>query len=186
MELRRLEVYRVKMKLKNPFETSFGKTVYRYALIIRLIGEGGEEGWGEVVADRTPSYSYETVNTAEHIIRDFIAPVLDKVEEPEDIIRETNWIRGHNMAKAGVEMALWDLKAKLESKPLSELIGGIRNKILSGVSIGIQENIEKLLKRVEFFISTGYKRIKIKIKPGWDIKPVKELRKEYPDILLQV
>ncbi len=190
MKIRKIKVFHVAMELKDPFETSFGKTKLRHCLLINIQDSSGEEGWGEVVADDKPFYSYETVWTAMHVIRDYIAPSVKNLEIESardfwdiDIVKR---IRGHNMAKAGIEEALWDLESKLNSKPLWRYIGGVRDKISSGVSIGIQPSYEKLLKVVSFYLDQGYQRIKIKIKPGYDLEPVEVLRKEYPETPLTV
>jgi len=188
MEVRVIDLYHIKMKLAHPFETSFGRQVYRSCILVRVEDESGEEGWAECVAGEGPWYSYETVETAWHIIRDFIAPLVlkNEIRSPANVSKMLSRIRGHNMAKAAVEMAIWDLEAKLQKKPLARLLGGTKDRVDSGVSIGIQKSIEKLLKRIDFFLEQGYKRIKLKIKPGWDVNVISRVRKEYPDILLQV
>ncbi len=184
--MRKIRLIEVWVRLKSPFETSFGRTLERPAILINLEEKGGEEGWGEVVADSGPWYSYETNETAWHIIRDFIAPQLYGDIDPQAFRERTLRIRGHNMAKAGVEMALWDLAARLSGMPLWKYIGGVRDKIASGVSVGIQPSVEALVKVVGQYLEQGYQRIKIKIKPGYDVDPVSLLRKEYGDIPLQV
>ena len=184
--VRSLELYEVWMPLKSEFRTSFGSTRLRPAILVRVEGEGGEHGWGEVVAGEGPWYSYETVWTAWHVIVDFIAPMLGSVEGPSDFRERTARIRGHNMAKAGVEMALWDLEARSSGRPLWEMIGGVRSRVSVGVSVGIQGSVESLLRVVSMYLEEGYRRIKIKIEPGWDVEPVKSLRREFPDIPLQV
>ena len=188
MEIKRLELRLIRMKLKEPFTTSFGTEYVREALLVKVVGEGGEVGWGEVVASSGPWYSYETVGTAWHIIKDFIAPKLLKVSDvdPREFPKLVPSIRGHNMAKAGVEYALWDLKGRLEGRSLKELFGGVKDRVVVGVSVGIKGSIEELLKVVSKYIDEGYCRIKLKIKPGWDIEPVKAVKKEFPDVPIQV
>ncbi|HDI75118.1 MAG TPA: o-succinylbenzoate synthase [Thermoprotei archaeon] len=188
MEIESIELYHIRMKLAHPFETSFGRQVYRSCILVKVEDESGVEGWAECVAGRGPWYSYETVETAWHIIRDFIAPLVFKEKQvnPLTVNRVLSKIRGHNMAKASVEMAIWDAEAKIRKQPLSVILGGEKEKIESGVSIGIQKDIDYLLKRISMFLDQGYRRIKLKIKPGWDVEVVKRVRKEYPDIRIQV
>ncbi|MGC9210086.1 MAG: o-succinylbenzoate synthase [Acidilobus sp.] len=187
MELRKVELMEVWVRLREPFETSFGRTIERPAILVRVEERGGEEGWGEVVADSGPWYSYETNETAWHVIRDFILPQLNNVSSPAEFAREFARIRGHNMAKAGVEMALWDLASRLESKPLWRFIGGVRRYVVSGVSVGIQPSIDALVSVVRRYLEEGYRRVKIKIRPGYDVQPVEALRREFGyDLPLQV
>ena len=187
MELRAVELVEVWVRLKSEFETSFGKTVERPAILVRVEERGGEEGWAEVVADSGPWYSYETNETAWHVIRDFIVPSLKGDVSPRGFGALVSRIRGHNMAKAGVEMALWDLEARLNSRPLWRHLGGVRRDILSGVSVGIQPSVEQLVRVVSGYLEQGYGRIKIKIKPGYDVEPVRALRRAFGDGLrLQV
>lgn len=175
------------MELVSPFTTSMGTEYDEEHIIIRIDGEG-LTGWGECVAEATPFYSYETVTTAWHILQDFLIPsVLGKdLSQINEAILLYEKVRGHMMAKAGLEAALWDLFAKSKSISLSQMLGGTRDSIDIGVSIGIQSSIPGLLKTVKEYLTEGYKRIKIKIAPGKDIQFVQALRREFPDILLQV
>ena len=148
----------------------------------------GVSGWGESTAGEDPYYCYETVETARHIMRDFLWPILrgreiGSASEVYDLFART---RGHNMAKGGIETALWDAEAKQKNISLAKLIGGTRAEIASGVSIGIQPTIADLIAKVERELSAGYQRIKIKIKPGWDVEPVRALREKFPRIRLMV
>ncbi len=188
MRLRRIELYHVAMRLKSRFETSFGASVDRHGILVKASFDGGLEGWGEVTADEGPWYSYETVGTAWLALTEYIAPILSKVEvtEPRSFIDLLNRVRGHNMAKAGIEEAVWDAYAKSLGKPLHELLGGVRDRIMSGVSVGIQGSVDELLKVIGSYLEAGYRRVKIKIKPGWDVAVVKRVRQEYPDVPLQV
>ncbi|WP_292319245.1 o-succinylbenzoate synthase [Caldisphaera sp.] len=181
MELKKIELFELWVKLKEDFETSFGKTIERPAILIRVEEKNGEVGWAESVAGEGPWYSYETWETAWHVLNDFIIPKISKEEEidVEKFNEMVSNIRGHNMAKAGLEMALWDLKAKIEGKPLWKVLGGVNKNIVSGVSIGIQNTTDELVKKVSMFLDKGYRRIKIKIKPGYDIEPIIRLRKEF-------
>ncbi len=181
----KLSMFEVWMPLREGFETSFGRTTLRPAILVRIEDEG-YEGWGEVVAGEGPWYSCETYATAWHVIRDFLAKRVPPNLEPAGFQKAVAKVRGHNMAKAGVEMALWDLKARKEGVPLYEMIGGEKRPVKVGVSIGIQETVEDLLKVVSYYLDRGYARIKLKIKPGWDVGIVERVRREYPDIQLQV
>lgn len=187
MKIERITLYLISMRLIRPFETSFGKTFDRPCILVKVKYED-YEGWGEVVAGEGPWYSYETFETAWYILEKFAIPLVlgKEIEKPQEINKLLAPIRGHNMAKAGIEMATWDLYAKLRRRPLYQVLGGVRNKIESGVSIGIQKSINDLLKLIADYLNEGYRRIKIKIKPKWDVNIVKTIRKEYPDIPLQV
>ncbi len=187
MKIERVELRHIKMELVSPFVTSMGTEYDEEHIIVRVDSEG-LTGWGESVAEGTPFYSYETVQTAWHILKDFLIPsILGKdIKSIAEAIELNAKVRGHMMAKAGLEAALWDLFAKSKNMSLSQMFGGTRKKIDVGVSIGIQSSEKELLKKVEGYLAEGYKRIKIKISPGFDIQFVKALRSVYPDILLQV
>ncbi|MFN8255483.1 MAG: o-succinylbenzoate synthase [Bacteroidales bacterium] len=187
MKIERVELRHIKMILVSPFVTSMGTEYDEEHIIVRVDSEG-LTGWGESVAEGTPFYSYETVSTAWHILNDFLIPsVLGKdIKNVEEAIALYSKVRGHMMAKAGLEAALWDLFAKSKKVSLSKLLGGVRNKVDVGVSIGIQDSVSILLKKVEGYLVEGYKRIKIKIAPGYDLQFVQALRKEFPSLLLQV
>jgi O-succinylbenzoate synthase len=187
MLINKIELRHTKMELVSPFTTSMG-TEYDEEHIMVRVDADGVTGWGESVAEGTPFYSYETVQTAWHILQDFLIPsILGKdLSSIDEAIQLYSRVRGHMMAKAGLEAAVWDVFAKSKNISLSKLLGGTREKIDVGVSIGIQSNPETLIKKVEGYLAEGYKRIKIKISPGNDIQYVKALRKYFPDILLQV
>jgi len=187
MKIEKIELRHIKMELVSPFTTSMGTEYDEEHIIVRVDGEG-LTGWGESVAEGTPFYSYETVTTAWHILQDFLIPsILGKdISGIDKAIASYEKVRGHMMAKAGLEAALWDLFAKSENISLSKMLGGTRDKIDVGVSIGIQSSVAELIKKVEGYLAEGYKRIKIKISPGNDIQFVQALRKEFPNILLQV
>lgn len=187
MKVERLTLREIRMRLKAPFETSFGVTQERRVLLVEAICDG-ISGWGEITALESPSYNSETTETAWHIVSDFISPLvlgreLSAAAEVADVLAG---IRGHNMAKAGVECALWDAEAQLKKTPLWKLLGGIRQEIASGVSLGIRESPDSLVKRVATELASGYQRIKLKIKPAKDVEYVGAVRKQFPDILLSV
>src|SRR5260370_27145695 len=185
--IEKIEMRTVRLPLNEPFETSFGRIDSRLIFLISVEG-GGLTGWGEVVASEEPRYSYETVGTAQHVIRDFLAPAMMSrpVSDLSDLAARLTAFRGHNMAKAGLELAYMDLLARARGQSLSQLIGGVRESIAVGVSLGIQPSLDRLLERVDQYLSFGYQRIKLKIKPGWDIEIVREVRRHHPDILLSV
>jgi O-succinylbenzoate synthase len=148
----------------------------------------GVAGWGESTAGEDPYYSYETVETAWHIIRDFLWPILKgrELRSASDVWDLLARVRGHNMAKGGLETAIWDAEAKQKNLPLAKLLGGVRDEIPCGVSIGIQPTIDALIAKVEKELAAGYQRIKIKIKPGVDVEPARALRERFPRIRLMV
>ncbi len=187
MRIQEIELRHIKMKLVSPFESAGGTEDYVEHIIIKITSES-ISGWGECVAQSNPSYTYETVGTAWHVLSEFIIPkILSKnFNSFEEISSAWKWIRGHNMAKAGIEAALFDMSARKENVSLSKLLGGNKNKIEAGVSIGLKSSNEELLNKINEYIDEGYKRIKIKIKPGKDIDLVSSVRKEFPNIHLQV
>ena len=175
------------MPLVSPFETSFGRETDRECILVEVRSDG-LIGFGECVASHDPGYNYETIGTAWHILKDFIAPlILDKdVFDAADFQSRVAGIRGHHLAKAGVEMALWDLLGKRSGKSLRELFGGVREKVEVGVSIGIQESVQGLVRSAADYVKQGYARVKIKIKPGRDVQDASAVRKEFPILRLQV
>jgi len=187
VEIERVELRLVRLPLNEPFETSFGRIDSRLIFLVSVEGEG-LTGWGEVVAEEEPRYSYETVATALHTIKDHLAPamLLRPIAGLEDLAARFTQFRGHNMAKAGLELAFMDLLAQVKGKSLSQLIQGSRPIVPVGVSLGIQSSIDQLLKRIDIYLGLGYQRIKLKIKQGWDVDVVREVRKRHPYILLSV
>ncbi|RMG43244.1 MAG: o-succinylbenzoate synthase [Methanobacteriota archaeon] len=181
----------VSLPLVHPFQTSFGTQDKKFAIIIKLEDEEGNVGWGETVADPFPGYAYETMDTTWIIQERYLIPSLkqqfqDKFPTIEDIHESFMKVRGHNFAKAGLESAYWSLVAERENKSLKEIYGATKKKIPTGVSIGIQPRMDDLLKRIAQFLEKGYQRIKIKIKPGWDLEVVEKIRKQFGDIRLMV
>ncbi|MBI2418547.1 MAG: o-succinylbenzoate synthase [Ignavibacteriales bacterium] len=187
MRIENIELRHTKMELVSPFETSLGVELHEEHIIVRVDCEG-VTGWGECVVEPTPSYSYETLQTAWHILGDFIIPSLLGKDFPDlqSALSQFSWVRGHRMAKAGVEAALADAFAKSQGISLSKYLGGTRKTVPVGVSVGLQATPAELVRVIGGYLQDGYKRIKIKIAPGRDIELVKAVRKEYPDILLQV
>jgi o-succinylbenzoate synthase len=183
----RLELRLLRLPLAAFFETSFGRSYDRTFVLVTL-GDNGADGLGECVADANPFYSAETTTTAWHIIKQFIAPLVlgRSFAHPRDVYPALRPIRGHQMAKAAVEMAAWDLAARQAGVPLHALLGGTRTSIASGVSIGIQDSLDQLAEKIEMERAAGYRRIKIKIKPGWDVGAVEMIRARFGDIPLMV
>ncbi len=187
MKIERITLYHLRMLLRSPFETSFGRIDTRDCLLVEAFSEG-LAGYGECVADRDPGYSYETSETAWYVLSEFIIPSIlnQELEGPQDFHRWTETVRGHPMAKAGLEMALWDLQGKRQGRSLRQMLGGEREKVDVGVSVGIQGSPEALVKVVEGYLAQGYRRIKIKIKPGRDVEDALAVRSAFPDVRLQV
>jgi len=187
MKIESITLHHISMPLVSPFETSFGRETVRQCVIITLQAEG-LTGYGECVATRDPGYNYETTGTAWHIIKDFIAPsILGKdIKDAHDFQTRVESIRGHHLAKAGMEMALWDLFGKRDGKSLKEMFGGTLEKVEVGVSIGIQESASALVRSVESYLQNGYRRVKIKIKPGREVDETVAVRNAYPNLRLQV
>ncbi len=186
MPIDRITLYLVNMRLVAPFETSFGVEHDRQCVVVRVDADG-LTGWGECPAERTFGYSYETTTTVWHALKDFLIP--HSLGKPVDIaatVQLGEYLRGHNMARHGLEAALWDIVAQREGLSLSKALGGTRDRVAVGVSIGIQSSPAALLKKIEDYLAQGYGRIKIKIKPGYDLEIVKQVRAKFPKILLQV
>lgn len=186
MNLAKIVLRRLKMKLKSPFTTSFGTMKTKDFYLIEAHDTDGFSGWGESVAMSYPWYNEETVKTNEHIIKDFLIPLLfqSPVHHPDEVRQRFAPIRRNNMAKSALEGAIWDLYAKRKGIPLATVLGGDKKQIDVGISIGIQSSVEDLLDLIEGYGNEGYKRIKVKIKPGWDVDVIKAIRDRFPDIPL--
>lgn len=187
MRLRKLTLREIHLPLVEPFQTSFDTATLRRILLLEADVDG-VIGWGECTAGEDPYYCYETVETAWHILRDYLWPILRGREfaSAAEVWDLFSRVRGHNMAKGGLEIAVWDAEAKQRNLPLAKHLGGVREEISCGVSIGIQPSISELVAKVEKELAAGYQRIKIKIKPGWDIEPARALRERFPRIRLMV
>lgn len=176
----------MKMRMKFPFETSFTTMQDKEFILVEAIDESGTVGWGEAVAFTDPLYNEETVKTNWHMLEDFLIPlVLDREWAHPDELND--WfapIKRNNMAKAAIENAAWDLYAKKNKISLANALGGSQKTIDVGISIGIKESVEELLEVIENYVSEGYKRIKVKIKPGWDVDVIRAIRKQFPTIQL--
>ncbi len=186
MRLGRITLRQIRMPLVRPFETSFGRTDTRRILLVEVEDVDGAIGWGEITCGERPYYNEEWVDSAWLVLEQFVAPAVlgRSVDSAAGIGPLTGAIRGHRMARGGLETACWELEARRSGRPLWQHIGGMRAEIDCGVSIGIQESTGKLLDLVEQEVNAGYRRIKIKIKPGVDIHVVAAVRKQFPTIRL--
>ena len=185
-QLDRIVLRQIRMPLVHFFETSFGRTYQRDIVLVEVVSEG-LSGWGEVTAGENPFYNEEWTASVWPLLRDYVAPrVLHRdFDSAAQVYDRTAHIRGHFMARGGLEAAVWDLEARRAGMPLAQQIGGgSRSQIPCGVSIGIQDSVEQLLETIGAELAAGYQRIKIKIKPGWDIDVVRRVREAFPNILL--
>ncbi|MBT9582998.1 o-succinylbenzoate synthase [bacterium] len=187
MKIDAVELRLLCMELRTPFETSFARETHKECLLVRVDGEG-LQGWGEVVAMSEPLYNEETLVTCWHILEDVLIPAtLSRDWESPDLWAEGMVrYRRNYMAKAGMEAALWDLWSQLRAQPLSRLWRGVRDRVDVGISLGVESDLGHLLPRIEDALQEGYRRVKLKIKPGWDVEVVAEVRRRYPELTLQV
>src|ERR1700722_114398 len=186
IKLERVTLRQIRMPLVHFFETSFGRTYERHMVLVEVISDG-VSGWGEVTAGENPFYNEEWTESAWLIVRDYVAPrvLRYELEGPEETQSRTSHIRGHLMARGGLEAAVWDLEARKNGGSLTKQIGGgARTEIGCGVSIGIQDSVPQLIKKIETEVNAGYQRIKMKIKPGWDVDVIREVRAAFPSIRL--
>jgi len=185
MRIEQIEIRHVRLPLVQPFVTSFGREEVRQTIVVAARGEG-LIGWGEAPTSSGPWYEYETVETCWHVLRDFLAPMVvgRDVAGPEDAVPLMARVRGHHMAKMGLEAAVWDLLGQAQGQSISQMLGGVRERVPVGVSIGIQESLPALLDRIAAYRAEGYGRYKIKIRPGWDVDVVRRVRERFPDVPL--
>jgi O-succinylbenzoate synthase len=181
-----IELREIRLPLIHFFETSFGRTTERRIVLARVRDADGAEGWGEFTAGEGPFYSDEWTDSGWDTLCAFLGPMLlhKKVDSAANVFALLKPVRGHRMAKATLETACWDLEAKKLGLPLWKHLGGTRREIACGVSIGIQDTPDILLEKIRKEVDAGYQRIKIKIKPGWDVRVVERVRQEFPEILL--
>jgi O-succinylbenzoate synthase len=187
MRLERVELRRLRLPLLHPFETSFGRTTAREFLLL-CVSADGVTGYAEGVADVDPYYLPETNETALHVLRDCLVPLAFKLEigHPRELLPALSRVRGHEMAKAALEMAVWELYARREGVPLYRALGGRGGEISAGVSVGLQKDVGALVAKVEAEAAAGYRRVKIKIKPGQDVRLVAAVRERFPELPLMV
>ncbi len=187
MRIQTLILREIQLRLKSPFEASFGRIDHRRILLVEAVCDG-ITGWGEITAGEGPFYNSETADTAWVVFSQFIAPLAvgREIRAAADVVPLLEVIRGHEMTKAGLECALWDVEAQEKGQPIARLLGGTRDEISCGVSIGIQDSPEMLVSIVERELAAGYQRIKIKIKPGKDSELIAAVRRRFPQIQLMV
>lgn len=187
MRIDQIELRIVRLPLVRPFQTSSSRKDYLDHILVRIVG-GGVCGWGECASPSDPYYCSETTETCWHILRDFLAPLVLGREWStiDEMAGFYGRVKGNRFARAGLEMACWDLLSRSRGEPLHSLLGGSRSEILSGVSLGIESRVEVLLDQVARYLEEGYRRIKLKIAPGWDVDVVSQVRDRYPTIALQV
>src|SRR5215469_16782428 len=183
MRIDSITLREIRMPLVHFFETSFGRTTERRILLVTLHTDG-LEGWGECVAGEDPFYSEESIDTAWYAIERYLAPALlgKTIEKGSDAPALFARVRGHRMAKGALENALWDAEAQAKRVSLALLLGGTRQKTACGVSIGIQDSVQQLLEKIETELAAGYRRIKVKCKPGWDVEIFEPIRARWPEI----
>ncbi len=186
MLIQSIELREIRLPLLHFFETSFGRTTERRIILARLTDADGAEGWGECTAGEGPFYSDEWTDSCWSTLYEFLAPMLvgRNFDRAASAFAVMSPVRGHRMSKAMLENACWDLEAKKLDVPLWKHLGGSQAEISSGVSIGIQDSPDILLEKIRKEVDAGYQRIKIKIKPGWDLKIIERVRKEFPNIRL--
>ncbi|HEY8551248.1 MAG TPA: o-succinylbenzoate synthase [Vicinamibacterales bacterium] len=187
MRIDLVELRLLRLPLARHFETSFGRSTDRTFVLVTVHADG-IAGWGECVAEAHPYYSSETADGAYRVLAQYLVPLLLGVDlaDPREVGPRLRRVRGHRMAKGALEMAIWDLYARSRNEPLSQVLGGTHRRIASGVSIGIQDTVEELLERIAMERAAGYQRVKIKIKPGWDVEVVERVRARYADLPLMV
>lgn len=186
MKIANIEIIEIRLPLVHFFETSFGRTLERRIILTKVTDADGAIGWGECTCGETPSYCEEWTDSAWSCLKDILAPLVlnREIESAEKTFELMRAVRGNRMAKAAIEIAVWDLEAKKLGVPLWQHLGGAKNEIECGVSIGIQDSIEQLFDKIQIELDAGYKRIKIKIKPGWDFDVIKQVREKFGAILL--
>jgi O-succinylbenzoate synthase len=185
MKIEAITLRELQMPLVHFFETSFGRTYHRRILLVTLYADG-LEGWGECVAGEAPYYSEEYIEDAWDVTVRYLAPALlgMTLQSGSEVPSLLSRIREHRMAKAALENAIWDAEAQEKKTPLWQLLGGTQSEVACGVSIGIQDSHENLLQKIETELAAGYQRIKIKVKPGWDVAVLEKIRERWPGILL--
>jgi o-succinylbenzoate synthase len=185
MKIEAITLREIQMPLVHFFETSFGRTYSRRILLLTVHCDG-VNGWGECVAGEDPFYSSEWIESAWPTITRYLAPAVlgRNLESARDCVALFSKVRGHRMAKAALENALWDVEAQQKNLPLWNLLGGKRTEISCGVSIGIQDSVEQLLEKIQIELAAGYRRIKVKVKPGWDVNVLEKIRSRWADITL--
>jgi O-succinylbenzoate synthase len=185
MKTEAITLREIQMPLVHFFETSFSRLYHRRIVLVTAHCEG-VDGWGECVTGEDPYYSSEWIESTWPTLKSYLAPsVIGKtISAGRDSASLMARVRGHRMAKASIENALWDAEARQKQVPLWKLLGGTRREIQCGVSIGIQDSVEQLLDKIQTELAAGYRRIKVKVKPGWDVNVLEKIRSRWSDIVL--
>jgi O-succinylbenzoate synthase len=188
MKIDRIDLKLVRLPLIRPFRTSSSVKDHLDHILVRVVDGDGLAGWGECASPTDPYYCPETTGTCWHILKDFLGPLVLGREwsEIEGLTRLYRRVKGNRFARAGLEMACWDLLARREGKPLAAMLGGTRSEIASGVSLGIEDDPAVLFDQIDRYLAEGYRRVKLKIAPGYDVEVVRRVRQRYPDLPLQV
>jgi O-succinylbenzoate synthase len=188
IEIRSVELRLVSLPLVRPFRTSFGEEAAKEAVLVRVETTSDGEGWGECVASPTPRYSEEFNDAAWTLLANHLIPTLLSTGpiEPEQVGAVISWVRGNRMAKAAVEMAILDADLRARGIGLATYLGAERDRVPCGVSVGIASSIDALVEQVGEYVGAGYRRVKLKIEPGWDVEPVTAVRRAFPDTPLSV
>ncbi|MCT6925583.1 o-succinylbenzoate synthase [Metasolibacillus sp.] len=186
MKITEMTIRHLQMELKSPFTTSFGTFTTKNFLLLEAKDESGTIGWGESVAFDSPWYNEETMKTNWHMLEDFLIPLIlnKEITHPDEVSDIFSAIRKNNMAKSTIEGAVWDIYAQQTNQSLAQALGGTKDKIEVGISIGIQNSIEELVELVGGYVQEGYKRIKVKVKPGWDVEVMRSLRNAFPNVAI--
>lgn len=186
MKITDITIRHLQMKLKAPFTTSFGTFTNKDFLLLEAKDQDGTIGWGESVAFHSPWYNEETLQTNWHMLEDFLIPLLlnKEINHPDEVSEIFAPIRKNNMAKSTIEGSVWDIYAQQTNQSLASALGGKKDKIEVGISIGIQKSIQDLVALVDEYVKEGYKRIKVKIKPGWDVEVMRTLRENFPNVAI--
>ena len=186
LEVVRARLHRVRMPLVHEFQTSSHRKAFLDHILVELEDASGAVGWGEIASSSDPYYAPETVETCWHMLKDFLLPGLlgHPWEHPSEVAQTWAKVRGNRFARAGPEMACWDLYARARGEPLAKALGGTQRSIQSGVSLGIEPTVEGLLEQAEQYRAQGYKRIKVKIGPGRDVAYLSAVRARWPDLPL--
>jgi O-succinylbenzoate synthase len=187
MKIDSIEIYRVKMPLIYPFRTAFGNDDTIESILVKMTS-GGHFGWGESTPWQSPGYSSECAATAMIILRDFLAPLLlrQDIQSGEELQQRLSCVKGNNFAKAALDLAWWDLQAKMNNRPLYQILGGKRNTVDVGADFGIMESIDLLLQTIDTAVKAGFKRVKLKYRPGWELDMIRAVRKAFPNMIFHV
>lgn len=186
MNFEKILLHRLKMKMKTPFTTSFGTQIDRYVTIVEIIDENGLSGFGECVAGEDPLYSEEFMDSALVAIKKYFGPLLlqSNLSHPKEVTELFKPFKRNMMAKSGLETAVWDLYAKQQGLPLYKVLGGEKTEVEVGISLGLEKSDDIIIEKIREKVEEGYKRIKVKIKPGRDVEMIRAIREVFPDIPL--